>query len=130
MPGALQILTSQIKEQKGVRYRFVRLDSANVTDKKVRGYDFVRKEDPEIKGTILEKHVRADGLIAVGNLGLARISEKDAQRYDATIQERKDRRLRAIKRNYRTEEEKIKRKLGKHHKDFKIIIKEEDEEEE
>ena len=126
MPGALTVLAGQIQKQMGRRYRFVSLESGNVVDKTVRGYQFVRREDPEVKGTILEKHVRADGLITVGNLGLARISERDARKHDAIIQAKKDRRLQAIKRTYRSEEEKIKRKLGKHHKDFKIIMKEED----
>lgn len=126
MPGPVETLTAQIKKQAGSRYRLVSLESANVVDKKVRGFSFLGKEDPEVKGTILEKHLRADGLVAIGNLGLAKISETDALKHDKVIQDRKDRRLRAIKRNYKTEEEKIKRKLGKHHKDFKIIMKEED----
>lgn len=127
MPGPLHILCEQLNRQQGRRYRLVRLDPANVVEKKVRGYKFLGKEDPEIKGTILAEHARrADGLIAVANLGIARISEEDALKHDAEIQERRDRKLQAVKRNYRLEEEKIKRKLGKHHRDFKIIMKEED----
>ena len=126
MPGPLHILCEQLNKQQGSRYRLVSLAPANVVEKQVRGYKFLRKEDPEIKGTILEGHARADGTIAVANLGLARISETDARKHDAIIQGKKDRRLRAIKRGYKAEEEKIKRKLGKHHKDFKIIMKEED----
>ena len=126
MPGPLHILCEQLNKQGGRRYRLCRLDPANIVEKKVRGYKFLRKEDPEIKGTILAEHVRADGLVAVANLGLARISEEDALKHDAEIQERRDRKLQAVKRNYRAEEEKIKRKLGRHHRDFKIIMKEED----
>ena len=125
MPGPLHILCAQLNKQQGRRYRLIRLDPANVVEKKVRGYKFLGKEDPEIKGTILEEHVRADGLIAVANLGLARISEEDALKHDAEIQKRRDRKLQAVRRNYRAKEEEIKRKLGKHHKDFKIIMKEE-----
>ncbi len=126
MPGPVDILAAQIKKQLGSRYRLISLESSNVVDKKVRGFAFLGKEDPEVKGTILEKHIRADGLIAIGDLALARISESDARKHEAIIQAKKDRRLQAIKRTYRSEEEKIKRKLGKHHKDFKIIMKEED----
>jgi len=125
MPGPLHILCEQLNKQQGRRYRLVRLDPANVVEKKVRGYKFLGKEDPEIKGTILTEHVRADGLVAVANLGLARISEGDAQKHDAEIQERRDRKLRAVKRGFKRKEEEIKRQMGPHHKDFKIIMKEE-----
>jgi len=126
MPGTLDTLSEAIKKQPGKRYRFVRLDSTNVSDKKVRGYNFVRSEDPEVKGTILERdHKGSDGKIQVGNLALARISEKDAQEHDKRVQERTDRRLRAIKLSYQEDGEKIKRELGPRHKDFKIIHKEE-----
>ena len=126
MPGPVEVLSAQIKKQLGSRYRLISLESSNVVDKKVRGFEFLGKEDPEVKGTILEKHTRADGLVAIGDLALAKISEADARKHEAIIQAKKDRRLQAIKRTYKSEEEKIKRKLGKHHKDFKIIMKEED----
>lgn len=125
MPGALDILMGEIKHQKGKRYRFVELSSTNVVEKKVRGYDFVRANDPEVKGTALERQKDAAGLIACGDVALARISEEDAQKHDAQVQERLDKKLRAINRGYKQEEENIKRKLGKHHAGFKVIMKEE-----
>jgi len=126
MPG-LDILMQMVKKQKGKHYRLVHLDSGNVTAKKLKGYEFVRGSDPEVVGTVLARdHKGPDGIIRMGNLGLARTSEEQYQKNRAKVRERTDRKLRALKRSYQEAGENIKRKLGSHHRDFKIIHREED----
>lgn len=120
-------LNNAVKTQQGRRYRFVRMDSENVSSKIARGYSFLKKDDPEIKGTILERHVGAENMIRVGDLALAKISERDAKRHEEKIREKTDRKLRAIKRSYQASGEDVKRKLGKHHGDFKVIHNTSDE---
>ena len=123
--GFLESAMQVMKAQTGSRYRLVRLDPANVTEKKIRGYEFVRKEDPEVKGTILEQQAGPDGIIKLGNQGLARIPEKAAQERERVIHERTDRRLQLIKRQYLESGEDVKRKLGTRHKEYDHFVEEE-----
>jgi len=124
--GAVSELLRVLKAQKGKRYRLIRLDDANVTTKKLRGYEFVGKEDPEIKGTILEKHQGADGLIRLGDMALGRISAEQYEKNRAKVRERTERRLRAIRQAYEEAGERVKRELGKAHKTFNIIVEKEE----
>ena len=126
MGDVIDMINKVLQRQPGKRYRLIRLDSPNITEKKIRGYSFVRKEDPEVKGTILEEHLGADGIIRVGNLGVARISEKDARVHEKKIEERTERTLKAIETAYRERGEDLQKEMGAHHKDFKVIVKEED----
>jgi len=123
----LDDLTSQIKKRQGQRYRLVRLDPENVSRKKLEGYEFLRKEDPEIKGTILEQHQIADGQIRVGNLAFARIPEIAARAKEKKNEERLKRHLEAIRHNYQQAGESIKRELGPSHAAFKPIVEEKEE---
>lgn len=124
--STLSELLKALKTQKGRRYRLIRLDSANVTSKKLRGYEFVRKEDPEVKGTILEKHQGPDGLIRLGNMALGRISAEQYEKNREKVRERTERRLRAIRQAYEEAGENVKRELGKAHKSFNVIIEKEE----
>jgi len=123
--GFLDEIMSQMKKQPGKHYRLIRLDSANVSVKKAKGYDLVNPSDPEVKGTALEKQAHSDGTVRVGNLALARTSKENAKRLRAQIDEKTDRRLKAIKRKFLKEGEQIKRALGPQHGDLKFIAKEE-----
>jgi len=127
MPGIYDVLEAHIKKRDDARYRFVDPSSVNISEKKARGYNIVRSEDPEVKGTILERdHKTAEGHIKVGELVLARISEKDAKAHQKKLDERVERRLQGIKRTYEERGEDIKRELGSRHKDFKTIVKTEE----
>jgi len=119
--GILDDLAAQIKKQPGRRYRYVRLDPENVSRKKIEGYEFLRKEDPEIKGTILEQHMTADGQIKVGGLSLARISEPAARLKEKKNEAKLKSRLNLIQQNYQKAGEDIKRALGPSHAAFKQI---------
>lgn len=124
--GILSEILKGAKLQKGYRYRLVRLDEANVSQKKQLGYHFVRGEDPECQGTNLEKdHVAADGLVKIGDLALTRIREEDAKKREQALHEKNERVLRAIKRRYLKEGENLKREMGKGHK-YMTVFHEED----
>ena len=118
----LDEMAAQIKRQPGKRYRFVRLDADNVTRKTVEGFQFSRKEDPSIKGTILEKHVGADGQIRVGGMAIMEISETAARAKEKKTEDKMKAHLSAIQANYQKAGENIKRELGTAHKAFKPIV--------
>jgi hypothetical protein len=122
--GILDDMALQIKKQSGRRYRFVRLDSENVSRKKIEGYEFLRKEDPEIKGTILEQHAGADGQVRIGGLALAKISESAARIKEKKNEAKLRKRLDSIRHGYQQAGEDIKRKLGPSHAAFKAITEE------
>lgn len=119
--GEIDELINSLKKQAGQRYRLVRLDSGNVTRKKVRGYNFVSSQDPEVKGTILEQHKGADGLIRVGNLALARIKEADARKQEAKVRARTETKLAMIERTFRDTGDNLKRQAGKKHKAIEVV---------
>jgi len=123
----LNDMDNMIKKQAGKRYRFVRLDPANVTDRLYKGYELVLKGDPEVKDTPLDKHAAADGQIRAGGLALARISESRAREHEAAKKARLDLRMKAIKAGYKKSGEDIKRKLGSAHKGFNVIVQEEED---
>ncbi len=80
--------------------------------KKHYGYQFVRGEDPECKGTNLESnHTAADGMVRIGDLALARIREEDAKKREKVLQEKEERIQKAIKRKYLEEGENLKREM-------------------
>lgn len=122
----LKEIDDQLKKQPGKRYRMVRLDKENVSAKAHRGYEFVLPGDPEVKGTNLEKIHAADGKVTFGNLALARISEKRARELEKQNQDRLELRMKAIKEGYRRKGEEIKRALGSSHKNFDVIVEEEE----
>lgn len=108
-------------------YRMIRLDSLNVAKRKLQGFKFLTKDSPEIKGTILEKELSVDGQIRAANLAIGYITK---ERRKVLIDKQKAkvaRRMDAVKASYMAEGESVKRQLGKHHKDIKLIFKEEKE---
>ncbi len=115
-----------MKAQPGKRYRLVRLDPANMSDRVYKGYELVTKGDPEVKDTLLEKHVDGESHVRVGGLALARISEKRAREIDAKKHEKLEKRMKSIREGYLVAGENIKRKLGPAHKGFKTIVQEEE----
>ena len=123
----LDELTAHMKKRQGQRYRLVRLDPENISRKKIEGYEFLRKEDPEIKGTILEHHQVADGQIRVGNLAIARIPEIAARAKEKKNEARLQRHLDAIRHNYQAAGENIKRDLGPSHAAFNPIVEDKEE---
>jgi len=120
-------LSNEIKKQPDKHYRFVRRESGNVSMKKTRGYEIVSPQDPEVKGTILEKtHKGVDGAIVVGNLQLMRCTEEQHRKNRAKVDERNERIQAALKAKYLSGEEDLKRSLGKQHKGIKLIHEEGD----
>ncbi len=125
--GELDEILRQVKQQTGQEYRMIRLDDANVTIKRFRGYDFVLADDPEVKGTILAKDCKSpDSKIKIGGSALARISKKDAQKHREKVAKRTATKLALIKGTYHKEGENIKRQMGKGHSHFKTIFKAEE----
>jgi hypothetical protein len=122
--GMIDELVTKIHQQTGKRYRLVRLDPENVSRKKIEGFEFVNKADPSVKGTILEHHQAADGMIKIGNLGLAHIPEEAAKVKEKKNLDRQQRQLDAIKHGYRKSGEEIKRALGASHKAFNVVVDE------
>jgi len=123
----LDALMSLLKKQPGKHYRLIRLEPGHTEMKKADGYEFVGSKDPEVTGTILAKDMAtADGLIRVGGLAVARTTVENRDRLRKEVQAREDRRLRAIKRAYLEDGEKVKRSLGKRHKEFNLIHDTED----
>ena len=109
-------IAALIKKQKDKHYRFVRAEPANVSSRKVRGYENVSSQDPEIKGTILEKQLsQADGTVRFGNLILQRTTQENRDRLQKQIDTRNQARLDNIKRKFLREGEDLKRSLGKSH---------------
>jgi len=123
--GLIQDMDKIIKKQPGRRYRLVRMDPANVSDRIYKGYEFVVGSDPEIKDTPLDRHKDASGQIRVGGLALAKISEKRARELEAARDAKLEKRMKAIREGYLREGENIKRKLGSAHKAFDTIVEEE-----
>jgi len=126
--GILDEVAAQIKKQPGKRYRFVELSPDNVSRKKIEGFEFLRKEDPEIKGTIFEHHVAADGQIKIGGLALAKISETAARVKEKKNEARLRRHFDSIRKNYEQAGEDIKRSLGSAHAAFKPIVEDKEKE--
>jgi len=115
-----------LKRQPDKHYRMISLEPTNLAMKRYKGYEPVTSQDPEVRGTSLEKFADASGHIKVGNLVLGRVSKEQFAKNRAMVKERTDRKLRSIKRAYQEAGEDVKRKLGKAHSGFKIIHRTED----
>jgi len=123
----LDDLSAEIKKQPDKHYRLVRRESGNVSMKKAKGYETVSPQDPEVKGTILEKsHKNADGSITVGNLVLMRTTKEQHAKNRAKVDERNELVRKAVARNYLEAGENLKRSLGKQHGGLKLIHEESD----
>ena len=121
----LDDLSAEIKKQPDKHYRLVRRESGNVSMKKAKGYETVSPQDPEVKGTILEKsHKNADGSITVGNLVLMRTTKEQHAKNRAKVDERNELVRKAVARNYLEAGENLKRSLGKQHGGLKLIHEE------
>jgi len=118
----IDTVAQAIKKQPGKRYRLVRLDPANMAQKKFAGYELVNSKDPEVQGTILAGETDSAGLVRVGGLALARISEKRAEEIQGEKDKRQERRLQAIEQGFLAEGEKVKRSLGSSHKEFTAFV--------
>jgi len=124
--GYLDDLLSTIKQRPGYVYRAIHLEPGNVARKQARGYTFLKAEDPEIKGTILEKMQGADTHITIGTLAIAKIKKEYYIKHRKAIEAKTRRRLDAIKKAYLQEGETVKRQLGKSHSQISFFAKEED----
>ena len=120
-------LLNQMKKQSDRSYRMVRLDSLNVAKRKMQGFKFLAKDSPEIKGTILEKELSVGGQIRAGNHAIAYIPMEQRAKLRAKQKAKTARRMDAVKAGYMAAGENVKRQLGKHHKDIKMVFKEEKE---
>ena len=120
-------LSAEIKKQSDKHYRFVRRESGNVSVKKSKGYETVTSQDPEVKGTILEKaHKNADGSITIGNLMLMRATKEQHEKNRSKVEERNERIRKSVQQKFLAEGEDLKRKLGKSHNGLKLISEESD----
>ena len=120
-------LSNEIKKQPDKHYRWVRRESGNISTKKSKGYEPVSPQDPEVKGTILEKsHKNVDSSITIGNLQLMRCTEEQHKKNRSKVQERNDRIQSALKAKYLEGGEGLKRSLGKKHEGIKLIHEESD----
>lgn len=125
--SVLDELSKEIKKQPDKHYRFVRRESGNVSMKKAKGYETVSPQDPEIKGTILEKvHKNADGSITIGNLQLMRCTKEQHEKNRAAVEKRNERIREAIGAKFLQEGENLKRSLGKKHSGITLIHEESD----
>ena len=123
--GPVDIFTELIQKQDGKHYRMISKNPLNVDRKRLQGYEIVKGDDPEVKDGPLEKHVKSDNTVGVGTLMLGRTSKEQHERNVAEVQKRTDRKLRAIKGDYLTKGEGIKRELGGSHKAMEFFAEEE-----
>ena len=122
----IEVILQHANLQSDMHYRLIRMDATNVASKKGKGYMFVLKGDPEVKGTILDKdHIGSDGIAMIGSLGLARTTKVNYERRQRHKRELTNLRLQSIKSQYLKAGENIKRGLGKDHKGIKFIATEE-----
>lgn len=125
--SVLDELSKEVKKQPEKHYRFVRRESGNVSVKKAKGYEVVTAQDPEVKGTILEKsHKHADGSVSIGNLMLMRTTEEQHQKNRKVVDSKNERIQESIKARYLEGGEELKRKLGKKHSGLTLIHEESD----
>lgn len=125
--GLLDDILVSMKKQPGKHYRLTRASDERLSLKRAEGYENVTKTDPEIKGTILERNAQSDGSVRIGNLVIQHVSEEQHGRLRKKVEDRTTAREESIRRNYLEEGERVKRGLGKNHKNITFVAEVKDE---